>query len=421
MKKSTIKMLSLVLVLVLMVSMFAACAKKTEEPAAATPEATPTEVAKQPVTLKIWHAWTGAEEEALKEATTRYTANNSHVTFELLYTPSDSFKDKVTAALQTGDSPDLFFGAHDWVGPMATGDLLEPVDSYVADVKGDYIQSTYDATLLNGNHYGFPMSMEAVVLIYNKDLVATPPTTISEMLKIAKDNTKDDKFGLVVDLNNTFYNTYGFIQSFGGSAFKEDGVTPNLDSQGFIDYVNWWSGLINKEKVIPKGLDYGTAQALFLEGKSAFWINGPWCFGDIEKSGVNWGAAVLPKNDTTGKDSKPFIGVKVAYLPKASANKEEAANFAKFLTGAEMQQYFNEKVGVVSANNKVKSQKWSDNLIAEAAALGTAMPVVPEMGQIWQPAKDFITAVVDSGKPAAEEAVKANEAAINGIKQMKGE
>lgn len=137
------KVLGLILSLVLVASVFAGCSKKEQTPSV--------EDAKKPVVLKVWHSWTGGEVESLKEATAKYTEKNPNVTFELLYTPNDTFKDKVTNSIQTGDGPDLFFGAHDWVGPMATGALIEPIDSYVADVKGDYIQSVYDIASLDGS------------------------------------------------------------------------------------------------------------------------------------------------------------------------------------------------------------------------------------------------------------------------------
>ncbi|EYE88362.1 hypothetical protein Q428_08160 [Fervidicella metallireducens AeB] len=395
MRKNFKRILGVVLIALLMLGVFSGCGSKSTNGDA-----------DKKVTLKVWHSWTGAEEEALKETTTKYTEAHPNVNFELLYTPNDNFKDKVVASLQTGDGPDLFFGAHDWVGVLATGNLIDPIDDYVADVKDNYIESTYNIASLNGKHYGFPLSMEAVVLIYNKDLVSTPPTTITEMINIAKENVKKGKSGIAVDLNNTFYNTYGFLQSFGGSALKEDGVTPNLDAQGYVDYLKFLNKLINVDKVIPKQLDYGTAQALFLEGKAAFWINGPWCFADIEKSNINWGAVVLPKNDITGKDSRPFVGGKMAFLPKSSQNKEVAADFAKFLTSAEIEKMFNEKVGTVPANKGVELAKWTDKLISDAATLGVPMPVVPEMNQVWQPAKDSISAVVDSGKSAEQEAKK---------------
>ncbi len=412
MSKKIGKVLGLILSLVLVVGVFSGCAKKEAAPAPEEP--------KKPVVLKIWHSWTGGEEEALKEATAKYTEKNPNVTFELLYTPNDTFKDKVTNSIQTGDGPDLFFGAHDWVGPMATGALIDPIDDYVADVKADYIQSVYDIASLNGKHYGFPLSMEAVVLIYNKDMVTKEPANVSEMIQIGKDNTKNGKFGLVVDLGNTFYNTYGFLTSFGASALKGDGVTPNLDTKEFADYMKFMKKLIVEDKILPNQLDYGTAQSLFLEKKAAFWINGPWSFGDIDKAGINWGAMPFPTNDITGKDSAPFVGGKMAFLPKTSTQKDTAADFAKFLTGAEMGKVFYEKAGTISANKNVVMDKWTAKLIAEAAGKGVPMPVAPEMNQIWQPAKDALTAVINDGKDPAAVAKTANDQAIAAINQMKG-
>jgi maltose-binding protein MalE len=416
MSKKTMKVLGLILSLVLVIGVFAGCAKKEAGAPAQTSKLDPN----KKVTLKVWHSFTGGEEESLKEATAQYTEKHPNVTFELLYTPSDSFKDKVTASLQTGDGPDLFFGAHDWVGPMATGGLIDPIDDYVQDVKADYIQSVYDIASLNGKHYGFPMSMEAVVLIYNKDMITKEPSTLSEMIQMAKDNTKDGKFGLAVDENNTFYNTYGFLTSFGGSALKEDGVTPNLDNQAFADYMNFMKKLINEDKVLPNGLDYGTAQSLFFDKKAAFWINGPWCFGDIDKAGINWGAMPFPKNDITGKDTSPFVGGKMAFLPKTAKEKDYAADFAKFLTGADMGKLFYDKAGTISANKNVVMDKWTAKLIADAAAKGVPMPVAPEMNQIWQPAKDALTAVINDGKDASASAKTANDQAVAAINQMKG-
>jgi maltose-binding protein MalE len=184
--------------------------------------------------------------------------------------------------------------------------------------------------------------------------------------------------------------------------------------------MSYMKKLINEDKVLPNGLDYGTAQSLFFDKKAAFWINGPWCFGDIDKAGINWGAMPLPKNDITGKDSQPFVGGKMAFLPKTAKEKDYAADFAKFLTGADMGKLFYDKAGTISANKNVVMDKWTAKLIADAAAKGVPMPVAPEMNQIWQPAKDALTAVINDGKDASASAKTANDQAVAAINQMKG-
>ncbi|GAB6085410.1 sugar ABC transporter substrate-binding protein [Alkaliphilus crotonatoxidans] len=372
--------------------------------------------------IKVWHSWTDQEEQALIKATEMFKDQYPNISFSLLYTPNDNYKDKLKASLQTGDGPDLFFGPHDWTGEFAVGNLIDPIDDYVKEQKQDYIESTYQAAAFNNKHYAFPLSMETVVLIYNKDIVQTPPTTISELTALTKEYTAGDQWGLVIDLNNTFYNTYGFFSGFGGSIFKDDQGTPNFNNQAFVDYLDFLDQLKNKDRVIPQQLDYGTAQALFVEGKAAFYINGPWIFGHLDSEGVNWAATTIPKNDLTGKESKPFMGIKVAYLPRTSSSKGAAAEFAKFMASAEITGLFNEMVGTIPANNKVEQlSRWSDELIQQQAASAEAMPAIPEMGQVWNPVKDAINAVLDGNQAPEAIAEKVQNEVEKAIQEAKGE
>ncbi len=416
MKKGSIRIISLIMLLAMAITVLGGCNQSTET--SKVESFNPEEAVK----LNIWHGWSGEEEAALVEATKQFNEKYPNVTFDLLYTPFEGgYKDKLKASLQTGDGPDLFFGPHDWTGEFAVGNLIDAIDGYVKDVKGDYIESTYEAGAFNKKHYGYPLSMDAVVLIYNKDLVKEAPKTITEMLTIAKETTDGDKWGLAFDYNGIYYFTHAFFSGFGNTIFKDEKGTPNFNNDNFADYLNFVSQLKNEDKVIPKSLDYGTAMALFTEGKSAFLINGPWAFGDLDRSGVNWGATILPKNDKTNKESKPFMGVKMAFLSRSAKNKGAAAEFAKFVSSAEVAKMFNEKVGVVPANKKVEFTRQTDQLIQDQAANAVAMPAVPEMGQVWEPVKDALDAVVDSGRDAKEVVKETQERIEKAIKEAKGE
>ncbi|KAB3534101.1 extracellular solute-binding protein [Alkaliphilus pronyensis] len=375
------------------------------------------------VTLKIWHGWTGQEEAALIEATKLFSEEYPKVTFDLLYTPFEGgYKDKLKASLQTGDGPDLFFGPHDWTGEFAVANMLQPIDDLVNDVKGDYIDSTYKAGAYGGKHYGYPLSMEAIVLIYNKNIINEPPATISQLNEMAKEYTKGEQWGIVFDYNGIFYFTHPFFSGFGNSVFKDDEGTPNFNNDNFKAYLEYLHQLKNVDKVMPKQLDYGTAQALFMEEKAAFWINGPWSFGDLEAAGVNWGATIFPTNDIAGNESKPFMGVKMAFMPSSATNKAAANEFAKFVSSAEMALLFNDMVGTVPANNKVgELEKWTDQLIQDQAANAVSMPAIPEMGQVWTPVKDGIDAVLDGGESIDAVVEKVQEEIEKAIKEAKGE
>ncbi|KAB3528807.1 sugar ABC transporter substrate-binding protein [Alkaliphilus serpentinus] len=413
------RLISVALLITMFVVLLAGCSTSTSsEIGKFDPE--------QEVTLRVWHGWTGQEEAALIEATKQFTAKHPKIQFDLLYTPFEGgYKDKLKASIQTGDGPDIFFGPHDWTGEFAVANMVQAIDDGVKSVKGDYIPSTYEAGAYAGKHYGYPMSMEAIVLIYNKDLVTEAPKTITEMVNIAKENTKGENWGIVFDYNGIFYFTHPFFSGFGNEIFnfnKDDEAVPNFNNEAFIAYLDFLDKLKNEEKVMPKQLDYGTAQALFMEGKAAFWINGPWSFGDLEAAGVNWGATTFPKNDITGNESKPFMGVKMAFMSKESQNKAAANEFAKFMASAEIAKMFNEMVGTVPANTKVGAlDKWTDQLIQEQAKSAIAMPAIPEMGQVWTPVKDGIDSVLDSNGNPSDVANTVQTTIEQAIKEAKGE
>jgi uncharacterized protein YyaL (SSP411 family) len=58
---------------------------------------------------------------------------------------------------------------------------------------------------------------------------------------------------------------------------------------------------------MPRGVDYGVAEAKFNKGEAAMTINGPWGWDNLNKSGVKYGVAPLPT--LGGKPARAFVGV----------------------------------------------------------------------------------------------------------------
>ena len=413
--KSTKKILSIAIATVMTAGFLAGCAAKTPQPV--------NKQEKKPTTITFWHGWSGAEEETLKTAIQNYKAKESHVTVETLQVPFDQLQEKLKLAIQAGNGPDLFIGPHDWTGVFAASNMLEGVSDHIADVKADYLESALTAGQFGGKQYGIPESLDGPVLIYNKDLVKEAPKNTDELLKIAKANTGDGKFGLVMDIGN-FYFAHGFFAGFGNEVFKEvtaEKVTPGFDGKGTVDFLNFLSRIRNVEKVIPQEIDYNTMMALFKEGKAAFMINGPWSFGDLDKAGVKYGIADYPVVSATGKVSKPFMGVKMFFVPKGAKNVDEAADFAKFLTAKETAKLMNEKAGHVSANKKVDlSGDWKSSAVQNQAKNAVAMPNIPEMAAVWEFSGEMIAKVILGNTKAEDAAQEAQKLMVEKIKEIRG-
>ena len=74
----------------------------------------------------------------------------------------------------TSNGPDIFLWAHDRFGDWVETGLLSPIEPS-AEEKEKFASFAWDAMTIGGKIYGYPMSIEAVGLICNKNLVPVAP------------------------------------------------------------------------------------------------------------------------------------------------------------------------------------------------------------------------------------------------------
>jgi ABC-type glycerol-3-phosphate transport system substrate-binding protein len=96
--------------------------------------------------LTLWHGWTGAEADTLNNTIIpAWKTANPNATVEALAVPFDQLKNKYSTDTATGGGPDLLIGPADWVGELATGELIAPLDEMAtSDVTDAYLPATID-------------------------------------------------------------------------------------------------------------------------------------------------------------------------------------------------------------------------------------------------------------------------------------
>lgn len=375
-------------------------------------------------TITLWHGWTGAEADTLNnQILPAWQAANPNVKVNVLAVPFDQLKNKYQTEAATGGGPDLLIGPADWVGELASADLIKPLDDMVtADTLSAYVPAAVDALKSNGKLYGLPESIETVALFYNKDMVPTPPTTTAELEKMSADiNTADSgKYGLA--LLTDFYHPAGYLFGWGAQLFDETNHSA-LNSPETVSFLNWIKDLTGKPGIYQQS-DDASISSLFKEGKAGMVINGPWAVGDYQGAlgADKVGVAVLPTiSENSDAAAKPFLGVKHIML-NANDEGDQAAlalKFAEFFTGAEVGKILADSAGHLPANTGVDV---SANPIASAfvaqAANSTPMPTIPEMGQVWTPAQDMISKVISGDATAEDAAAQAAKTINDAIDQM---
>lgn len=234
----------------------------------------------------------------------------------------DALEEKFPQMASTGDGPDIIFWAHDRFGGYAQAGLLAEVKPTEA-FKNKFTDFTWDAVSYNGKYIGYPVAVESLSLIYNKDLVPNPPKNWEEIAALDKELQKKGKRAIMWNLQEPFF-TWPVLAADGGYAFK---FTPNgydaknvgVNNEGAKRAMTFMKQMVDNG-VIAADVDYAIAESGFNKGDVAMTINGPWSWANIDKAGVNYGVTVLPK--LSGNPSKPFVGVLTAGISTASPNQD---------------------------------------------------------------------------------------------------
>ncbi|MFB9887023.1 maltose/maltodextrin ABC transporter substrate-binding protein MalE [Balneatrix alpica] len=326
----------------------------------------------------------------------------------------DKVTDKFQQAAATGNGPDIFIWAHDRFGEWVASGLISPVEPS-AEVKSAVADFTWDAVSINGKTYGYPIAVEAVGLIYNKDLISTPPSSFEDIFALDQTLKAQGKSAILWDYNNTYF-SWGLLSANGGYAFKQtdsgyDVKDTGVANEGALQGAQMLSRLI-EEGVMPKGADYGVMDAAINKGEVAMVINGPWAWSNLKKSGINFGVAPIPS--INGKPGQAFTGVLAAALNASSPNKDLAVEFIeKYMLTLDGLKTINDNVplGAVAHKEFMQELAADANIAATFAnaEAGQLMPNVPEMGAFWaamEPALKNLTSGRQSVEDALQDAAK---------------
>ncbi|MBS6438326.1 MULTISPECIES: maltose/maltodextrin ABC transporter substrate-binding protein MalE [Pantoea] len=329
----------------------------------------------------------------------------------------DKMEEKYPQVAATGDGPDIIFWAHDRFGGYAQSGLLAEI-SPDKSFQEKLFPFTWDAVRFNGKLIGYPVSVESLSLIYNKDLLPNPPKSWEEMAAVDKQLRAKGKSAIMFNLQEPYF-TWPLLAAGGAYAFKKSDSGYDVKDTG-VDNAGAKAGmqfLVDqvKAKTLNADTDYSIAEAAFNKGQTAMTINGPWAWSNIDKSGINYGVTLLPT--LNGKPSKTFVGVLSAGINAASPNKELAKEFLEnyLLTDAGLDAVNKDKpLGAVTLKSFQQALEKDERIAATMnnARSGDIMPNIPQMAAFWY-AMRTATLNALSGRQNVDAALKDAQARLN--------
>ncbi|MFF2754526.1 extracellular solute-binding protein [Psychrobacillus sp. NPDC058041] len=345
------KKLSLLLFIMMVSVLIAACSNSTNESNTST-EATKTAKTEtsEPVEVEFWHAMSDTHEKWLEDATAKFNAEHENVTVKLVNQGSyGDLSQKLLAAAKAKTSPTIAQAYAEWMtdynqnnlvvdlAPMINGENGFPADQSYEDISEVFRNdNTFGDKIL-----GLPFNKSSRVLFYNKkyfeDNGLTPPTTWDELAADAKVLTKEIDGKKVVGMG--FENGMGsefslWVEQAGGKFVDEQQGKVLFNSDAGLNALTFINNMLKEGSARMAGED-GYMSGPFTRGDVAMYIGSSAGIAYVAKDAgdMQWSTTTLPKGV---EQAAPFQGTNITMFADSSEAEQTAAfEYMKFLISPE--------------------------------------------------------------------------------------
>jgi multiple sugar transport system substrate-binding protein len=286
--------------------------------------------------VRFWQFWPA---EVMNPLLEQFHRENPDVVVQMEQLTWDNGRDKITAAVASGNPPDLCELGSTYMPRFLAAGSLSDWSAGVGDLRGGL--RGWEMCSIGDAVYGLPWVLGTRALFYNKSLFARagldstrPPQTWEELYAASAAIQKlgHGIHGYGVSLNDRqklFKKFMPFAWSNGGEILSADLDSALFDSPENREALVFYSSL---RKVGTTGLQDALDKE-FKEGRLGLQISGAWLFKQIPKDapGLRYGVTLVPMPAPDRGTHASFAGGEVLVSFQASKHKEAALKLARFL------------------------------------------------------------------------------------------
>jgi len=289
------------------------------------------------IVLNQWYHQYGeaGTQDAVQRYADEYHALNPNVTVKVNWILGDYMGDKLPAALQTADAPDVYE-----VGPFVTADLVQA--GLVADLSSIYTPdlikdfgSSMGFVTIAGKPYGVKMINDSVGIYYRKSVLAAaglkPPTTMDELIAAAKKLNTNKQSGLFIgNSSGKEAHISKILMYSAGSALINNGQAGFDNARTVAAWTKLKELADSGALLVGNPTDWWDPSAL-IDGTAAMQLTGLWAMPAIAKAlGDDFGVIPWPALDAQGTPTTTLGGWSEVVNGK-SKNVDAAKAFVQWL------------------------------------------------------------------------------------------
>ncbi|PKL75285.1 MAG: hypothetical protein CVV27_16155 [Candidatus Melainabacteria bacterium HGW-Melainabacteria-1] len=344
------------------------------------------------VSLTLWLDTNDKEMHFFKQLARQFEQEHPRLRLKLRFVSFENLKPRFQGQVGETREPDILYMMNDWVGELVEQNLLRPLSQTPQGLMPQALQSMR----YGGNLYGAPFVLQTIGLVYNRDLIAKPPTDSNSLQALQAKQRPKDHYTLLYDQRNFYYHAPWF-HACGGQIFDARGHLA-IRPEPLLRSLSWARSL-QRKGVVPQGASYSVMVNLFSAGQSDLMVTGPWSISLLEENQLSYGVAPLPRGDCPGTP-KPFIGVKGFGINRLSDHHEEAEQVIAFLTSRKIQQQVLSELDNLPVRADVYQTrlKPAQQVFFSQLNQSVPMPNHPLMKYVWQEMNWLLGQVFD-GQP----------------------
>lgn len=337
--------------------------------ASAAPRRAPAVLRQSPVTIEYWQYQLDPKVELVTELIGEFQAANPGVTVEQVNFPYDDFRQRVAAAVQAGEGPDVLNVFYGWIPPYVQQQFLTPLPAEIFDparVEADFYPMVQSARVGDG-YYAMPTAVRTLAMFHNRALLAAagkqPPTNWDEFVDVALATTVREGDRLV---------TAGATYEPGGQGHhwwrealnRQNGLEPMSEDRRTLNWSDplgveafaWYMDLITTHRVTENAF-YTDGATAFQGGHAALHIDGSFRLGTLAANApdLDYGVAPLPAR----KGQASFASFWANGITRKGAEGERlepSARFVEFLSSPEVMRRWTPATGELPARPAIAGE-----------------------------------------------------------------
>jgi multiple sugar transport system substrate-binding protein len=254
------------------------------------------------VTLSYWNGFTGADGPFMEDLVKQFEAEHDNIKVESNTVEWGTFYQRVPAAVQAGQGPDVGVMHLDQLATHAARNIIVPVDDLAEGIglsEDDFTPEIWAAGIYKDKRYGIPLDVHSLAMFYNtehfeKAGITEPPTDEASFMD-ALDKLKAAGYDTPFWMPTLFPSHLIFLSLMWqqGEEPYGDGTEAAYDSDAGVKALEWQRSIV-EDGYSPPNVAIDANLVAFKNGESSIEWNGIWQINDFEANNLPYDVAPLP-------------------------------------------------------------------------------------------------------------------------------